>query len=565
MSAVTRLVRVSLIEALQQDYVRTARAKGLAEWRVVSTACLRNALIPVMTVQAMQFASLLGGALVTEIIFAWPGIGRLAVQAIQNRDFPSGAGCGAPGRDRLRAGEPARRPGLCRVEPAGAAVTIADLRLRSLALLHEWTAIASVAGNAAGLARMATALHTHLRERLGAEIILRGHAGDAPIVHARIDRGRSKTILLYNMYDVMPADASGWSVPPFVGGVTELAGVGACYVGRGAENNKGPLAGMLVVLATLLDADALDANVEIVIEGQEETGSATLRAYLQADDSPVRTCGAALFPSFCEYGGGAPRVYLGSKGLAHGRIGVTGGAWGGPRRAIHSSNAPWIANPAWRLVQALAALGATHGQMPLPAEARPMLVQLAAIFDLRAELSFRNADRFSIPGDALALLEHVLTANVLNLATLETAPHEGRAVLPSQASARFDLRLAPGADPQAVLARISHCLADYDADLEVEHSYPGHRFAADQPAVAALLSTYHAAGTQPQVWPWTVGAMPASAFARIAPCFLIGGLGHGGNAHGVDEFVTLDGLDRLLGFLLAWLPATAAAIASHPS
>ena len=88
MSAVTRLVRVSLIEALQQDYVRTARAKGLSERRVVLVHALRNALIPVLTVQALQFASLLGGALVTEIIFAWPGIGRLAVQAIQNRDFP---------------------------------------------------------------------------------------------------------------------------------------------------------------------------------------------------------------------------------------------------------------------------------------------------------------------------------------------------------------------------------------------------------------------------------------------------------------------------------------------
>jgi peptide/nickel transport system permease protein len=88
MSAVTRLVRVSLIEALRQDYVRTARAKGLAERRVVIVHALRNALAPVLTVQALQFASLLGGALVTEIVFAWPGIGRLAVQALQNRDFP---------------------------------------------------------------------------------------------------------------------------------------------------------------------------------------------------------------------------------------------------------------------------------------------------------------------------------------------------------------------------------------------------------------------------------------------------------------------------------------------
>lgn len=88
MSVVTRLVRASLIEALGRDYVRTARAKGLSEWRVVIRHGLRNALIPVVTVQGMYFAALLGGALITEIIFAWPGIGRLAVQAIETRDFP---------------------------------------------------------------------------------------------------------------------------------------------------------------------------------------------------------------------------------------------------------------------------------------------------------------------------------------------------------------------------------------------------------------------------------------------------------------------------------------------
>jgi len=88
MSAIARLIRASLIDVLQQDYIRTARAKGLSQWRIVVRHGLRNALIPVITVQGMYFASLLGGALVTEIIFAWPGIGRLAVQAIQNRDFP---------------------------------------------------------------------------------------------------------------------------------------------------------------------------------------------------------------------------------------------------------------------------------------------------------------------------------------------------------------------------------------------------------------------------------------------------------------------------------------------
>ena len=83
-----RLVRSSMLEVLGQDYVRTARAKGLAEPRVLGLHALKNAAIPIVTLLGLQFAQLLGGAVVTETIFAWPGIGRLVVEAIFNRDFP---------------------------------------------------------------------------------------------------------------------------------------------------------------------------------------------------------------------------------------------------------------------------------------------------------------------------------------------------------------------------------------------------------------------------------------------------------------------------------------------
>src|SRR5438876_453781 len=76
------------LEVLGQDYVRTARAKGLGEWRVLAVHALRNAAIPIVTLLGLQFAQLLGGAVVTETIFAWPGVGRLVVEAIFNRDFP---------------------------------------------------------------------------------------------------------------------------------------------------------------------------------------------------------------------------------------------------------------------------------------------------------------------------------------------------------------------------------------------------------------------------------------------------------------------------------------------
>jgi peptide/nickel transport system permease protein len=89
----TRMVRGSMLEELSSDYVRTARAKGLPESRVLLHHAFPNALIPIITVVGLQFGSLLAGAIVTETIFSWPGVGRLTVQAIQSRDYPLLQGC----------------------------------------------------------------------------------------------------------------------------------------------------------------------------------------------------------------------------------------------------------------------------------------------------------------------------------------------------------------------------------------------------------------------------------------------------------------------------------------
>ncbi|MGK6314161.1 ABC transporter permease [Neorhizobium sp. DT-125] len=84
---ITRLLRSSMIEVLQSDYVRTARGKGVRESRIILSHALRNAAIPTLTVIGLQIGALLGGAVITEEVFAYPGIGRLAIQAIANRDF----------------------------------------------------------------------------------------------------------------------------------------------------------------------------------------------------------------------------------------------------------------------------------------------------------------------------------------------------------------------------------------------------------------------------------------------------------------------------------------------
>ena len=89
----TRLIRSSILEVLQQDYVRTARAKGLTEGPVVTHHVLKNSFIPVVTVVGLQFGALLEGAVVVEVIFTWPGIGRLLYDSIFARDYPVIQGC----------------------------------------------------------------------------------------------------------------------------------------------------------------------------------------------------------------------------------------------------------------------------------------------------------------------------------------------------------------------------------------------------------------------------------------------------------------------------------------
>ena len=92
-AVLSRMVRNALLEVLNEDYVRTARAKGLNERQVILGHALRNAWLPIVTLLGLQLGALLGGAVITETVFAWPGVGQLTVEAIQRRDYPVVQAC----------------------------------------------------------------------------------------------------------------------------------------------------------------------------------------------------------------------------------------------------------------------------------------------------------------------------------------------------------------------------------------------------------------------------------------------------------------------------------------
>lgn len=93
MASVARTTRASMLEVIRQDYIRTARAKGISEGRVIKRHALRNALIPTMTAVGLQTGILLSGSVLVETVFSWPGIGRLMIASIQQRDVPTVVGC----------------------------------------------------------------------------------------------------------------------------------------------------------------------------------------------------------------------------------------------------------------------------------------------------------------------------------------------------------------------------------------------------------------------------------------------------------------------------------------
>lgn len=93
MALLSRITRTAMLEILQEDFIKTARAKGVSEWRIIGKHVLRNAYLPVLTVLSLQFSTLLTGTVITESIFDWPGLGTLILEALNQRDYPLIQGC----------------------------------------------------------------------------------------------------------------------------------------------------------------------------------------------------------------------------------------------------------------------------------------------------------------------------------------------------------------------------------------------------------------------------------------------------------------------------------------
>jgi len=160
-----------------------------------------------------------------------------------------------------------------------------------------------------------------------------------PIVSGRLDQGAPKTVLVYGMYDVMPADEPDWSVDPWAAEIRELPKLGKAVIARGAVNTKGPLAAFFRAVARYQEAAGkLPVNLLFAIEGEEEMGSRHFVPFVEEHLDELKQADAVLFPFFSEDEEGVPSMTLGTKGILYFELECRGGDWGGPtERGIHGS------------------------------------------------------------------------------------------------------------------------------------------------------------------------------------------------------------------------------------
>jgi acetylornithine deacetylase/succinyl-diaminopimelate desuccinylase-like protein len=391
---------------------------------------------------------------------------------------------------------------------------------------------------------------------------------DFPIVFGRVDAGAAKTLIVYGMYDVQPAEEEKWSYPPFAAEVRDLPSLGPCIVARGAVNSKGALAGLFNALKSVRAADRLPINLVFTIEGEEEIGSPHFEPFIRDHREELKGTGVVDF-DFSEDARKKVSLHLGLKGIVYLDLACRGGKKGGPAESIHSAASAWVSSPVWRLIQALNTLvdenerilieGFAEKVAPISPMDLELLDRLKSVFDEKAFLREMKAVGFKYRIGGVELLKKGLYSPIINIDGIH-AGYQGKGtktVLPRSAYAKLDIRFGPDLEPGEVIEKFRRYLDRLgyeDIEVKVRDNYTWSKTEVGEEIVQKLIAAYRLHGREPEIWPMATWAAPYFVFSRILRLPVVsGGLGHGGRQHSADEFMTVEGLRDFEKFVVTFL------------
>jgi acetylornithine deacetylase/succinyl-diaminopimelate desuccinylase-like protein len=418
----------------------------------------------------------------------------------------------------------------------------------------------SVSPEGRGIRECAELVAGHL-SALGAKSVRLVETGGNPVVYGEYDAGRPLTVLLYGMYDTMPADEPGWTVPPFEGRVVELSPFGQCIVARGAYNTKGALMAFLNACELIRDVEGeLPVNLIFAIEGEEELGSRNLPRFIEKMQQSLRRADVLFSPIPSENRVGRAVQHLGVKGIVYFEVELDGARWGrGPTEfGIHGSNKAWVDSPVWRLIHALSTMTTEDGNRVLiegfyddvavpTAEDLELLEELSNVFDENVVKEEMRVKQFIGDKRGLEALKLYLFSPTLNINGIwggYTGPGT-KTLLPHKVTAKMDVRLVPNMRREKVLPLIRRHLDRMgypEVEIRVlEEGYNPARMSYKNKYVQAVWRVYRSFGKQVERWPTLAGSAPFSMFAEppLNLPFVEGGLGHGGLAHSPNEYLVV--------------------------
>jgi acetylornithine deacetylase/succinyl-diaminopimelate desuccinylase-like protein len=429
-----------------------------------------------------------------------------------------------------------------------------------LEFLRGWLRQPSISGTGEGIAEMAELVRRAIVDDLGGTAAVHETTGH-PIVLGRVDVGAERTLLVYGMYDVQPVEGEEWLVPPFEGEEVDLPDFGPCIVARGVMNSKGPLANVVTTAKSMLElTGTLPVNLVFLVEGEEELGSVSLPAFVEAHREEL-ACDAVLFPFYAQDRTGKVTMFLGVKGMVFIELAVRGGDWGAPRsRGIHGMNAGWFHNPAWVLADLLHGLlspdqtqilieGLNDAVRMPSVEDLELLERLQQTFDPATQLKDYDVARFKYDCGGTELMRRFLLEPSLNINGLISGDggENHKTMVPHEARAKIDIRLVPDMTVEhAVDCLRRHVQRRGFGDLvevNVKSGYPWSKSRLHDNANDALGRAYEAAGVEVEPWPLVPGAAPLYLFTDLLGVGVgMGGMGHGGRQHSPNEYATVEGM-----------------------
>lgn len=382
--------------------------------------------------------------------------------------------------------------------------------------------------------------------------LLRLKKGVAPIVYGEVKSKTNpgKTLLFYNHYDVQPAEPFElWDDPPFSGKIK-----GKKIFGRGSSDDKGELITRIKAVEAFLKTKGdVPCNIKFVIEGEEETGSAHIEAYLKKFKNKF-SCDGVIWEFGYVDSKDRPIVSLGMKGLLFVELSITES-----KIDAHSSLAVLIKNPAWRLIEAVHTLRNSDGKILIKdwyKEVKPLTKTDKSIIsrELFDEASFKK--EFGIKNfvgnkkglEAKKALVGDPTCNIAGFFSGYSG-QGAKTVLPAEATVKIDFRLVPDMDPKKQVQRLKRHLKVHgfsDIGIKIFHGEAAARTDPSEPFVANVKEAADESYGKSILNVSNAGTGPMHSFVKVlkAPCIAIGSTYMFARIHSPNEFTRTDLLKK---------------------